>query len=260
MAEDKSLKILEKFDLSESEISIYRRLLILGKSTVLNLSKQTGIKRSSVHHYTDLLITKGLIIQTNSQGRRILIPESPDKLNNLLERKGEDLETLEERLPNILEMLSEISPKEDENFEQAVFYYNGKKAIGEIYDQILQSEEVYGIVNLELADAQFPENDQKFKEAINIRGMKLWNIVIASTISEEEFSVNRDRNFIKFVQNTKYDFEIDLLIYHNHLAIINYNEVNPTAVIIESETLFKSIKSMFWIIWDILPEYAEKKK
>lgn len=248
------LEILQKFDLSENEIQIYTSLLRMGKSSVLNLSRYTGIKRSSVHHYTEQLISKGLILQTTTEGRRILVAEPPEKLHNLLETMRKDFLALKDNLPFVIQGLEEIMSKDTENMDLSLLYYSGKASIAKIYENALDYSEIFGILNTNKLLEIFPESANKYTEAFTSGRIKLRDIIIgeptAMDIQQQDIPGYR----MKFVRNKKIQYSLDLMLYEDHTIFINFNDIKPTAVVINNPTIYKSFKAMYMLLWDMLPE------
>src|SRR3990172_12433706 len=109
---DKPIKnFLIDFGLTDKEITVYLSLLKTGPNTIMNLSRETGIKRSTTHNTVEELIKKGLVSQTNYGERRMVVAEDPKKLEFLLEQKRWEMKKLEDNLPDIVKTIYENVPK-----------------------------------------------------------------------------------------------------------------------------------------------------
>lgn len=103
---------LRKFGLSEKEIYLYLTLLEMGPSTIIDLSRETGIKRSTTHANVDVLIQKGLVTQSKYGERRRIVAEDAEKLFLLIEEKKWDIRKLEHSLDDVIGQLLAFIPPE----------------------------------------------------------------------------------------------------------------------------------------------------
>src|SRR5690606_37463094 len=128
---------LQEFGLNDKEITIYLTLLKVGPSTIMDLARKTGIKRSTTHNNVEELIKKGLVSQTNYGERRMVIAEDPEKLKFLLEQRKWDVNKLEKNMPEIVNEIYDIVPKAKQNSLVEVKYYTGEKGFKEVCQRSL---------------------------------------------------------------------------------------------------------------------------
>ena len=96
---------LQKLGLNEIEIDLYLALITIGPSTILELSRNTDIKRSTVHVNVESLIKKDFIKESKVKQRRVIIAEDPKKLEKILNDK---LLKIEELKGNTSKMIREL--------------------------------------------------------------------------------------------------------------------------------------------------------
>jgi len=102
-------KVLESTGLTRNEIIIYLALIKLGKSSALELSKETKIHRPNVYDLLEKLLKKGIIDQSNENGKKFFYPISPSDLLDYLKQKEQELEEI---IPEIEKI--ESLPEESE--------------------------------------------------------------------------------------------------------------------------------------------------
>ncbi|MCA9387326.1 winged helix-turn-helix transcriptional regulator, partial [Candidatus Dojkabacteria bacterium] len=104
-------EFLEEFNLGDREVSIYLTLLKTGPNTIMNLARETGIKRSTTHNNVEELIKKGLISQTNFGERRMVVAEDPEKLKFLMDQKKWRMKKLEDNLDVVIDRINQMVPE-----------------------------------------------------------------------------------------------------------------------------------------------------
>src|SRR5260221_13055638 len=106
---DKPIRnFLIDFGLTEKEIVVYMTLVRSGPKTIMNLARETGIKRSTTHNTIEELIKKGLVSQTNYGERKMVVAEDPDKLKFIMDQKKWDVQKLEKALPDTIKEILEM--------------------------------------------------------------------------------------------------------------------------------------------------------
>jgi sugar-specific transcriptional regulator TrmB len=252
---DKNMEeFLAEFELSDREVAIYITLLQTGPNTIMNLARETGIKRSTTHNNVEELIKKGLVSQTNYGERRMVVAESPDKLQFLLDQKKFKVQKLEKNLPSVIDQINSMVPESDARNEVEVKYYDGNSGIELIYEEALSAKELRSYANVEKILEAFPDNESKFTEyhAKNSE-LKLWEIVEDSKASRkyaEKFAEKKRYNY-KFTTNAIALSAIDVLIYDGKVGIINIKD-GLTGIVITNEEYYENSKAIFDFIWSIL--------
>ncbi len=246
---------LEEFSLSEREIVIYLTLLKTGPNTIMNLARETAIKRSTTHNNVEELIKKGLVSQTNFGERRMVVAEDPEKLKFLVDQKKWRMKKLEENLPAIIEQINQMVPEARENSVVQVKYFEGEKSVlSSIYEDALNSTDLYSFVNLAEVLKILPDNASLFIEALKKNSkLHLWEIFDRSNVSHEytpKFSEN-PRHKIKFTNSTLNLEALDILIYEGKVATVTFKD-KVRGFVIYSEEYHNSMKALFQFIWKIL--------
>lgn len=250
---DKSVKnFLLDFGLTEKEITVYTTLLKTGPNTIMNLARETGIKRSTTHNTVEELIKKGLVSQTNYGERRMVIAEDPDKLKFLMEQKKWDINKLEKNLPDTIEAIYSNIPRARENSDVEVKYYKGKKEVFYLYELSFKSENVYSFVNLDKFYDVFPNTEDMFWKALNnIDNRKVYDIAVDSPLAKE-LSTKHPRYYCKFIESNNAFGGVDILIFDNKVGIVHLDRENPTATLLSSKDLADSFKSLHSLVWMLL--------
>ncbi len=247
-------EFLEEFTLSEREVVIYLTLLKTGPNTIMNLARETGIKRSTTHNNVEELIKKGLVSQTNYGERRMVVAEDPEKLKFLMDKKKWRMKKLEENLPGVIDRINQMVPEAKEKNIIDVKYYEGKDNAMLIYKEAFEADELRSYVNLKAVSETFPDNAQLFKEAQSKNQSKL----IREIIDESHESIAKGSDY---ASNSNFEFRIsknsinlssiDVLIYDGKVAMINFGD-SITGTVIINPDYYTNSKAIFDILWDML--------
>lgn len=245
MHNEKLHKLLIDVGLNENEASVYLTALSLGPTTVLNISKNSGIKRSTVYDIVNSLKTKGLMRIDLKGLKQTYVCENPERLDAILETRKRDFSA---RLPELMAMYKL------QGSESSIKYYSGLKAMKQIYldslNEVKFGEEYLVITNEE----KWYNLDPNFwlKEYIEERAKFNYKTRILSQDSEiarhqKKFQQNFNQEFR--ILNHQVNLNIDMLILPNKLIIVDL--VSPlTTLVIENKSIIELQKNIFEIIWN----------
>jgi sugar-specific transcriptional regulator TrmB len=247
------LKQIQEFGLTEIEAKIYLSLLNIGEGTVLELARNTGIKRATVHFNVENLISKSLISQTKKNNKRILIAEDPSNLKLLITKKKSELEKLEKDLPSILSGFQSNLLDNKKGFTMQVKYFEGRESVKTIYTDALSGSGLRSFVNLSLASKIFPENHELFVDRVrNDKDFEIFEIFESTQVEQYKSSVGSSTNFhYKYAPNILKIFASDILIYNGKVAVVALKE-NVSGMIMENMEYFEFSKGMFDYIWETI--------
>lgn len=251
---DKPIKnFLIDFGLTDKEIMIYLTLLKTGPNTIMNLARETNIKRSTTHNTVEELIKKGLVSQTNYGERRMVVAEDPKKLEFLMEQKKWEMRKLEDNMPDIVKGIYDLVPKAKENTRVSVKYYQGKEEIKGIYEQTLQADHVYSFVNMDKYYEIFPDPIGLQQKALKSnQNREVWDIVVDSPKAREVTQKGYSRYNFKFVSSEIYFSGFDFLIFGDQVAMIQLDPEEPIGIYIESKAIADGLRALHQTMWQLL--------
>jgi len=253
----KIVDYLEKLGLTVIESKLYHEILKIGPTTVKEVAELIGINRVTAHFQINNLIQKGFITQLKQTARRQIVAESPGKLHYLIEQKEKTVKQLKSDFPDFIKTLSDNLPKSKSHEQKIeIKYYEGKKGVQLIYEDVLSSKEVRSYVKLGAISEVFPNNfrlfNKKMKENPNLI---IWEIVEKSKISEKNTRI--------FAKNKRYHYKLahpsiklstsDVMIYNNKIAMVDLKQ-RVSGVIIVSKDFFEMSKEIFDFVWKMTPD------
>lgn len=238
--------ILEQLGLKDKKAEVYLAALELGSATVIEISRKADIKRTTCYDILVDLIKMGLISETSKGKKRFFIGEDPEKILNDLEGKEKLFSEILPQLKSIYNIKG-VKPK--------IRFYEGKEGLKEVYADTLKyageilafaSEDVVRVLGEEWAMDYLKKRVKK-------------NIHVRAVLPKTEYVSNvvqKDRELLrisKLINPEKYPFSIEINIYgHKKVALMSSRE--QIGIIIEGDEIYKTMKFIFELAWDILPE------
>lgn len=250
---------LQKIGLNLNSFEIYKYLLRNNFGSVQDISKNLKLPRTTVHENIEKLVKSGLVKQVRKNKVRILYPEGPEKLEKIVDKfiienvykeKG-----IEDSKGSIESLINEIIslPANIDKSSMEIKYLEEKKAIRNLYDEILSFKEIKSYVNTEQILTQFPENEENFYIAIR-NGVKVWDLQMRSqrALDYRKLCEGLSNYYVKFFPNGTQFHAMDYLIYGDNIAIVQGGEI-PTAVVIKNKYLAANSKTIYDLLWNFLP-------
>ena len=125
---------LEKIGLSPNEAKCYLALLKEGSASANEISRRSGIHRVSVYDAFRGLREKGLISQITKANKLLFEAASPEKINEIIKDKEENLESIKLIIPSLLHQFNSAKEK------QEIHSFKGLAGIRTILNEILKSK------------------------------------------------------------------------------------------------------------------------
>jgi sugar-specific transcriptional regulator TrmB len=239
-------KQLEKLNLTQREADVYVELLELGETTVEQISRKSKIKRTSVYDVIEALKGKGLIGTTKRKKRTLYYAEDPRILENQLEEKKTVLEGI---LPQLLSMASCIDKKPD------VKYFEGSEGIKNVYQDTLnypgQEILMWGTTDVfKYFDEEYMW-DYYLKKRIE---KKIWMRAIGQNLGIVQKIQAEDKKYLRetrLYDSPELNLEVEINLYGKRkIGIMSFKE--NLGLIIESEKIYTTLKTIFELNWKML--------
>lgn len=243
--------LLQQFGLQGKKADVYLAALELGSSSVIEIAKKAGIKRTTCYDILLDLKNEGLISETSKGKKRLFVGEDPEKIQRNLKNK-------ERLFSEILPQLQSIH--NIRGSKPKIRFYEGKEGLKEVYEDTLKykgellgfaSYDVIGVLGMEWSMEYLRK---RIKAGVYARG------IIPGTEPMMKDFISKDqeqRRMTKVIDPKKYPFSIEINIYgHNKVALMSAKE--EIGLIIEGAEIHNTLKLIFQLIWDLLPEIKVK--
>ena len=237
--------ILLEFGLKNTESKIYIALLQIGKGTIIDLAKRSGIKRTTVYDILEELQQKGLVYKGIEEKRTIWLPHSPKKLE----------ETIRLRYQHIKKIMPELEAYwRTSDVKPRIANYEGLEGIKTLFGSLapeFKANQNYYIISSSKDWMEIdPEYFSDFIEKRTQKGVKSWLLTLKNPVSEEMAKNKKFGYKTKFLPND-INFKAGMIIYNGKIIFSVVDE--KFAVMIESKFLYEQQEQMFRLLWKTLP-------
>lgn len=241
---------LEILGFDEKETAVYLALLELGEVSVSALVEKSNIKRTTVYASIEILEKRGLVGRTKHKKRTLYFAEDPRLLSDQLDEKKEKLNSV---LPQLLALSGRFTRK------PKIQYYEGREGIERAYKETLSfpNQELVGWVSNRAISAF--DSEFLYKEYLPRRlEKKIWVRAIAPDTTEMRKYQLEDQMSLRDTRLTSaetFPFDVEISLYgKRNISIMSFEE--KFGMIIESEKLHHTLKSIFEMNW----QYLDQKK
>ncbi len=248
VSDEKIKKLLGKIGLSEKEASVYLAALKLGETTIMAISKKSGVKRSTVYTIIDDLKRKGIMAETYKGLKKKYLAESPQNLQQIVD---DNRDRLNKYMPELMNMYSFPTG------EQKIKASEGVEAIRNGLDSMLSDIEVGDeylvIANFETLFELLPEFMPKF-----LARRAKYNIKIRTIVQDGErgrWYQSKQREFNDTVKRFPKDVQLSAnIVVTPHRVLFPQLLPHTGAVIVENKQVIDTIMKLFEMTWANTPE------
>ncbi len=239
-------KELQQLNFDEKEADVYLALLELGEANIEQIAKKSGIKRTTVYHVIESLKEKGYIEMSKVGKKTLYYALNPKKIGETLEEKKLVFEKI---MPGLLSITNDIEKK------PKIRYFEGKEGIREIYKDTLRYHGQETLVwttedVLEYFDVEWLWSYYVVKRVEN----KIWQRTIAPDIDyAQELGESDEKHLrkMRFCSKEQFPMYVDITLYGGrYVGIMSFKD--GLGLIIESEGIYKTLKSIFEMNWMML--------
>lgn len=236
-------EVLVQTGLSEIQAKIYLYLIKHGQKTPAEVAKGIGENRTTVYSALEKLEKLGVVSQKDRGKVSAYIPNHPSALESIAERRlrqaARQAKNLEGNLPALINYYNE-----HQNKPGATTFY-GQEGVRMIWDKVLATKETYYFVRSHYDGKADHVALEKFKKARVEAGIK------SEDISPSEFTDNnnkemRDKYLLTrtLLPPDEYDSPVEIDIFGDNVAFINYNK-DGMSTLIESSEIADAMRQMF---------------
>jgi len=238
---------LKKAGLSGDEAKIYLAALELGETTISRLAKKSGVNRSTTYFVIDSLAEKSLISKIRKGKKTFFYAEDPRKIKDILKEKEEAIEKI---IPSLLAFTNLIDRKPD------IRYFESAQGIKEVYKDTLNYPDQEICAWFSETFLKFDESffynyyiPERLKKKISVRA------IFPDAEEMKRFALLDEKHLrrSKTISREKFIMPVEISLYGKRkIGIMAYEE--KIGLIIESQKIYTGLKSIFELMWEMLPE------
>ena len=239
-------KELQQLNFDEKEADVYLALLELGEANIEQVAKKSKVKRTTVYHVIEALKEKGYIEMAKSGKKTLFYALNPKKIGEKLEEKKLIFEKI---MPGLLSITNDIEKK------PKIRYFEGQEGIKEIYKDTLKYHNQETLVWTTEDILKYFDIDWIWDYYVNKRVKnKIWQRTIAPNIDYAKKLKEVDEKQLRKMRlcdKDKFPMYVDVTLYGGRcVGIIAFKD--GLGLIIESERIYKTLKSIFEMNWLML--------
>lgn len=248
--------ILQKIGLSDKDSEIYLACLELGTQPASVIAKKAGLKRPTTYLILEGLLKRGLVSEYTGSNVKYFTAVSPEYLLNFVEKQRRELTSHQRELEQYLPQFQSLSNPYSLN--PKVRFYEGVEGVERVMDDTLTAQNTE-ILTFSSIDRWFAREDLKEyiegygKRRSVDRKIPLRGIVVDTPLARQY--LEKDYPGSTAITQTRW-FPSDLSVFHNEIniydnkvAICSIGRHELLGIIIESQEIAESQRSIFELAW-----------
>lgn len=236
--------------LTPEEVVVYLSILEVGSDSILHLSQNTDIPRTTVYLLIESLLEKKLIVEIIEGKKKRYAVSSPEEIVKYAQTKKknlvESIDTLQVELPQLqaLYNLNVGKPK--------VRYYTGKGEVIKVFDDALHAEEIYLHCMSGEGREIFGDALDNYVERIKKKLIYSKQIVDDSTQNKAFKKENETARNQILCLDSKYATSADYILFGTNVAYLTYTDSSPHCILIADPQIAHFEKVRFNLLWERL--------
>ncbi|MCH2188554.1 hypothetical protein MK079_01850 [Candidatus Gracilibacteria bacterium] len=251
---------LENLGLNINEVKIYMLGLQTGPAAASILAKKCGLPRSTVQYTCQSLVKKGVFSLCPKGNSFIFSPEDPEKLQSLIDKQYNSLDSKVRDLQHIMGDLKDmINPHAS---MPKVKYYQGVDGMIEMLNDSMKEngnkKDIKSNIAYSIKASNLDINPEimDYIEKTYVKNRIKNNVILKTILNEDDKNIQRQKEDKKanrislLTPENLYHFPSTIQIFGNKVAFISSSKGDTTGVLIENSHISKSMLSIFKLAWD----------
>jgi len=246
--------LLQEAGFSDKESVAYLAMLEIGKGSVLDISRYSKIDRTTLYRILEKFLAIPLVQTFKENKKTIWTALHPRFLMEYAQTKKKAVQEIYPMLEQLYE-LSVDKPK--------LTYFEGVGGLRNTIESLIKEVKTGG----ELLSFSAPGaaatyySKKRFEELAKQRAKKriLSRLLMTSIEGVPSYKVGEDwKNWrhVKLVDPQKFPFKASIDVWNNKIAIMTSKE-RPIGVVIEDKTIADTLRSIFELCWQNIPDETE---
>ncbi len=240
-------KLFEQLGHNEKEALLLDVLFRNGALRAIDLSKKTGIQRTTVYSVLKELQKTGLVYTTEEYGVTYFVSISPDRLPEYISRKREQLNEYQIQVEQILPQI--LNARNGKSVLPKVSFYQGKEGVKQAYEETLNTNQEKKIYVFSGPDAVFEQMSPEYVTYYTNKRKRLGieSFQIAPNTPYGQMIQQSDHDYIRrtLLIPAEFSFDTEMVIFDNKIGMFSFSKDTLIAVIIEDVPIVNTMKVLF---------------
>lgn len=239
-------KVIEQLGYTSKEAKVYLAALGLGEAHISDIAAKVQMPRSSVQLIVDKLHNDGLMNFYVQRRYKYWVAEKPERLIDQLRSREE---MVQEALPELarLKKPSGIAAK------PVVKVFTGRDEIAHILDDIIDTHQHIDAIIPEDQFAELFQGTSSFEDFTQARIRNFLRIRVLAPNTPVGRALaergSKELREIRFLPD-RVHIKTASLMYGSKVALVIFNQKQPTAVLIENQAIHETKVAMFEELWN----------
>jgi sugar-specific transcriptional regulator TrmB len=254
--------VLNQLGLSAKEAEIYQIMLRHGKTPASKILPETKLKRTTVYSILEDLAKKGIIEKDESGAVIEFRAKHPYALKEYLESQVSQIKTAESKLDAILPDF--ISFYNSAQNRPGVKFYEGTEGIKKVLADTLKDnpqKEIFTFSDVAGYSQYLKEWNQSYYSKERLKHNIFERVIIPNHSQALEYMKDYKGNEVTdivFIDNNLFPFSTEINLYNGKVSFVTFSEKEHMGVIVQSEEIFRTLKSVFEFCWFFGKKYCGK--
>ncbi len=250
-------KVVENFlrnnGFNEKDVQIYLDIFRHQQSYASSISSRTGVDRTTVYSVIKRLLKQGVIVQTKVNDVAAYMPVSAEVFVDKVDRMIDDFKAQRKAASLFASEMSKFS--KSSFLKPKIRIFEGDDAVINLYEQTLESG---GTQKSFLTIKSIPQSLRHFLKDQFIKSKKKKGVFSKVLLADSKRSSKYQdldgvsNRHTKLVKDHPFDLHSEIILFaEKEVAIIDFHK-QIYGIVIESETLYKTIEALFDFIWKVV--------
>lgn len=258
--------VLKELGLDELEISVFLQLLQNYTNRVSTIAYQLKLPRTTIQSALLRLEENELATKIFEKNTAIYSAVDPQELFAIVEaRKRKNDKKFDEIKDSLKKYMPELMGRmsSNENLPK-IRFYRGKSGVKKVlFDTLTSKTELKGFINVDAMDKRVFEINREYVKAREKSNVKKRAFILDSQHARQDRESGKysPKSYIawKWIDKNLYPFSIEMNIYDGKISYLTYVEGDLVGVIIENDHIYEMHKSIWNLLWNLLPEGGKSK-
>jgi sugar-specific transcriptional regulator TrmB len=246
LLDENNAELVRTLGLTEHEVAVYLATLELGEGNIQEISRKSGVKRTSIYNFIDSLKERQLLLELKKGKRKFYSAVSP---HHLVDEQKSKVASMERLIPQLLAIQNNVRNK------PRVSFFEGVDGIKEIYNMTLRDKKIiYAWEDLDKTFDIMPAQFAKWYPAERAARKIPARCIDRDTPLAREWTSKNDIRLAResrFIQSEESGTEIN--IFGDKVAFFRFDTEKPFGVVIEDKGIATAVRGAWQELWDRLP-------